>query len=72
MVIFARRGLTLGLFAKGMLKLERDRVKGMLWGLVVGDCLESPVQFSGKDDQSADHGDDAVLQVLYPAQLLNG
>lgn len=33
-----------------MMKLERDRVKGMLWGLVVGDCLGSPVQFSCKDD----------------------
>ena len=28
----------------------RDRAKGMLWGLVVGDCLGSPVQFSCKDD----------------------
>ncbi len=27
-----------------------DRLKGMLWGLVVGDCLGSPVQFTGKDD----------------------
>lgn len=27
-----------------------DRYKGMLWGLVVGDCLGSPVQFSKKDD----------------------
>ena len=28
----------------------RDRRKGLLWGLVVGDCLGSPIQFSGKDD----------------------
>lgn len=28
----------------------RDRAKGALWGLVVGDCLGSPIQFSGKDD----------------------
>ena len=27
----------------------RDRAKGALWGLIVGDCLGSPVQFSGKD-----------------------
>ena len=31
------------------MKLDRDRAKGMLWGLVVGDCLGSSVQFSGKD-----------------------
>ncbi len=31
-------------------KMEaRDRLKGMLWGLVIGDCLGSPVQFTGKD-----------------------
>lgn len=29
---------------------EADRLKGMLWGLVVGDCLGSPIQFTGKDD----------------------
>lgn len=28
----------------------RDRRKGLLWGLVVGDCLGSPIQFSGKND----------------------
>ena len=27
----------------------RDRAKGSLWGLIVGDCLGSPIQFSGKD-----------------------
>lgn len=27
----------------------RIRLKGMLWGLVVGDCLGSPVQFTEKD-----------------------
>lgn len=27
----------------------RDRAKGALWGLVVGDCLGSPVQFTGKE-----------------------
>lgn len=26
-----------------------DRAKGSLWGLIVGDCLGSPIQFSGKD-----------------------
>lgn len=26
-----------------------DRKKGMLWGLVVGDCLGSPIQFTEKD-----------------------
>ena len=30
--------------------METDRIKGMLWGLVVGDCFGSPIQFSGKDD----------------------
>lgn len=29
---------------------ETDRLRGMLWGLVVGDCLGSPIQFTGKDD----------------------
>lgn len=29
---------------------EKDRLKGMLWGLVTGDCLGSPVQFTEKDD----------------------
>ena len=27
----------------------RDRAKGALWGLVVGDCLGSPIQFTGKE-----------------------
>ena len=27
-----------------------NHFKGMLWGLVVGDCLGSPIQFTGKDD----------------------
>lgn len=27
----------------------KDRAKGMLWGLLVGDALGSPIQFSGKD-----------------------
>lgn len=27
-----------------------NRFKGMFWGLVVGDCLGSPIQFSPKDD----------------------
>ena len=26
-----------------------DRAKGALWGLIVGDCLGSPIQFSGKE-----------------------
>ena len=26
-----------------------DRFKGMFWGLVVGDCLGSPIQFTSKD-----------------------
>ena len=30
--------------------MNRDKVKGMLWGLVVGDCFGSPIQFSDKDD----------------------
>ena len=30
--------------------MDNDRAKGMLWGLVVGDCLGSPIQFSEKDD----------------------
>ncbi len=27
-----------------------DRLKGLFWGLVVGDCLGSPIQFSDMDD----------------------
>ena len=30
--------------------MDRNKVKGMLWGLVVGDCFGSPIQFSRKDD----------------------
>ena len=29
--------------------MVKDRAKGMLWGLLVGDALGSPIQFSGKD-----------------------
>jgi len=33
--------------------IDRDdllrRFRGMFWGLVVGDCLGSPIQFSDKD-----------------------
>ena len=28
----------------------KNKNKGMLWGLVVGDCLGSPIQFTGKDE----------------------
>ena len=30
--------------------MERDKIKGMLWGLIVGDALGSPIQFSSKDN----------------------
>ena len=30
-------------------EVRHDRAKGMLWGLIVGDCLGSPIQFAGKD-----------------------
>ena len=29
--------------------VDKDKAKGMLWGLVVGDCLGSPIQFTEKD-----------------------
>ena len=29
-----------------------ERMKGMFWGLVVGDCLGSPIQFTQKDNHS--------------------
>jgi len=29
--------------------IDRNKAKGMLWGLIVGDALGSPIQFSGKD-----------------------
>ena len=29
--------------------IDKNKVKGMLWGLVVGDCFGSPIQFSSKD-----------------------
>ena len=29
--------------------MDRNKEKGMLWGLIVGDALGSPIQFSGKD-----------------------
>lgn len=31
-------------------KLDRNRAKGMMWGLIVGDAFGSPVQFCEKDD----------------------
>lgn len=34
---------------KAMVTGLRDRVKGMLWGLIVGDAFGSPIQFSTKD-----------------------
>ncbi|MBP5320805.1 MAG: ADP-ribosylglycohydrolase family protein [Kiritimatiellae bacterium] len=30
--------------------MDRVRAKGMLWGLIVGDTMGSPIQFSKKDD----------------------
>ena len=29
--------------------MDRNKAKGMLWGLIVGDAFGSPIQFSGKD-----------------------
>ncbi len=34
-----------------MTDILKNKYKGMLWGLVVGDCLGSPIQFSRKDAQ---------------------
>lgn len=31
---------------------KKDRIRGMLWGLIVGDCLGSPVQFMNMDSFS--------------------
>ena len=31
------------------MKNKKNGMKGMLWGLVVGDCLGSPIQFTSKD-----------------------
>ncbi len=30
--------------------MNRNKAKGMLWGLIVGDAFGSPIQFSGKDN----------------------
>ncbi|MCQ2389457.1 MAG: ADP-ribosylglycohydrolase family protein [Kiritimatiellae bacterium] len=30
--------------------MDENKIKGMLWGLIVGDAFGSPIQFSGKDD----------------------
>lgn len=30
--------------------MDRNKAKGMLWGLVVGDAFGNPIQFTGKDD----------------------
>ena len=35
--------------SKGKTKIYRNKAKGMLWGLIVGDAFGSPIQFSGKD-----------------------
>lgn len=32
-----------------MLQIAKEKVLGALWGLVVGDCLGSPIQFTEKD-----------------------
>lgn len=32
--------------------MDKDKVKGMLWGLIVGDALGSPIQFTGKDGRA--------------------
>ena len=32
--------------------MDRNKAKGMLWGLIVGDAFGSPIQFSGKDSHS--------------------
>jgi ADP-ribosyl-[dinitrogen reductase] hydrolase len=29
--------------------MNRNKAKGMLWGLIVGDAFGSPIQFSGRD-----------------------
>lgn len=29
--------------------MDKNKVKGMLWGLIVGDAFGSPIQFSTKD-----------------------
>ena len=29
--------------------MDRNKAKGMLWGLIVGDAFGSPIQFSGMD-----------------------
>ncbi|MCR4575479.1 MAG: ADP-ribosylglycohydrolase family protein [Lentisphaeria bacterium] len=31
-------------------RIRFNKLKGMFWGLVVGDCLGSPIQFTGKDN----------------------
>ena len=30
------------------MKFDQEKLKGMLWGLVVGDCMGSPIQFTSK------------------------
>ena len=30
--------------------MDRNKAKGMLWGLIVGDAFGSPIQFTGKDN----------------------
>lgn len=30
--------------------MDKDKVKGMLWGLIVGDAFGSPIQFLSKDN----------------------
>ena len=31
------------------MNFDQDKLRGMLWGLVVGDCMGSPIQFTSKD-----------------------
>jgi len=44
--------------------MDTNKVKGALWGLIVGDAFGSPIQFSGKDDHP-------VITEMVPCPVFN-
>lgn len=44
--------------------MDRNKVRGMLWGLLVGDALGSPIQFTKKDDH-------LLIKEMEPCPMFN-
>lgn len=48
----------------GKANIMNDKLKGLFWGLVVGDCLGSPVQFTNKDNHP-------YITEMVPCEMFN-